>query len=93
MKPLAFAAALLASVALSQDVQRNTDETIAVVKVIPDTKAHNKLGWTTMLGSVCFINIVESGYPYALGHELRHCFEGDWHGSTNNSETCWIRNN
>lgn len=39
-------------------------------------------------GSVCTIHIKRSQYPYCMTHELRHCFEHDWHDAIPNQTDC-----
>ena len=42
-------------------------------------------GWWMVGGrKYCLIRLRE--YPYLLGHELRHCFEGYWHDESPNGE-------
>lgn len=37
-------------------------------------------------GQTCTVFLRE--YPTCLKHEIRHCIEGDWHGSEPNGEDC-----
>ena len=39
-------------------------------------------------GSVCTIHIKSRQYPYCMTHELRHCFEHDWHKDRASTEDC-----
>lgn len=37
---------------------------------------------------VCQIEILRDHYPYCLGHEIRHIFEGQWHAERETLEGC-----
>ena len=43
-------------------------------------------GWAEWKGGICHITLRE--YPACLGHEVRHCFEGDWHAGYRTGEDC-----
>jgi len=56
--------------------------------ILTDDMPANKNGYADWNGSVCTIHLKRSQYPYCMTHELRHCFEHDWHGNTANQTDC-----
>ncbi|MNZ43824.1 hypothetical protein D3C78_614360 [compost metagenome] len=53
------------------------------VRVDPDLRSP---GWADWKGDACRIILRE--YPLCLAHEVRHCFEGDWHAGHRTGEDC-----
>lgn len=51
----------------------------------PGTQA---FGLTRCTKNVCVVEILRDRYPLCLQHEIRHVFEGDWHGSRETLEGC-----
>lgn len=47
----------------------------------------NVLGIAEIVGSTCTIYIRR--YPQCLLHEVRHCFEGNWHEGKKSDEDCY----
>lgn len=47
---------------------------------------HNILGTADIQGNKCIIHLRK--YPHCLAHEVRHCFEGNWHQGEDNDEWC-----
>ncbi|WBL59228.1 hypothetical protein LQF05_15045 [Stutzerimonas stutzeri] len=45
-------------------------------------------GLSRCANGVCVIELLREHYPYCLGHELRHVFEGDWHAGHETLEGC-----
>ncbi|WP_162934928.1 hypothetical protein [Pseudomonas cavernae] len=45
-------------------------------------------GLTRCANGVCVLEILRDRYPFCLQHELRHAFEGDWHGQQETLEDC-----
>lgn len=39
-------------------------------------------------GSFCAIKLRRSTYPYCVAHEIRHAFEGNFHGNAWPTEDC-----
>ena len=54
--------------------------TVVEVKQLPT------LGRAAWSKDTCFIALRE--YPKCLGHEVRHCLEGKWHGDSLNDSDC-----
>ena len=44
------------------------------------------LGEATIKGATCVIRLKK--YPQCLLHEVRHCFEGNWHPKTESEKDC-----
>lgn len=46
------------------------------------------MGQAVVRGDTCYITL--RSYPICLAHEVRHCFEGDWHPKGfGNSDDCY----
>lgn len=59
--------------------------TIVPVVNFSDRNIQGSASWVdTKDGRVCTIFLRE--YPYYLGHEIRHCFEGHWHSDRNGDD-------
>lgn len=39
-------------------------------------------------GNVCKVQILRKHYPFCLQHEMRHVFEGAWHGDLKTTADC-----
>ncbi|WP_312168694.1 hypothetical protein [Stutzerimonas kunmingensis] len=67
------------------------DEALIHVRLVdhidykPGTEA---FGLSRCANGVCVVEILREHYPYCLGHELRHVFEGDWHAGHETLEGC-----
>ncbi len=44
---------------------------------------------TARYGAVCDVKIRKSTYPQCITHELRHCFEGDFHKDRQSDADCY----
>lgn len=51
----------------------------------PDAQAY---GLSRCANGACVIEILRKHYPYCLGHEIRHVFEGQWHEGRETLEGC-----
>ncbi len=47
---------------------------------------HGVDGLATWSDDICLVRL--RAYPRCLGHEIRHCFEGDWHSGRMSYEDC-----
>lgn len=45
-------------------------------------------GQAVCTGSVCQVQILRKHYPFCLQHEMRHVFEGAWHGDLKTTADC-----
>lgn len=45
-------------------------------------------GLSRCANGVCVVEVLRDHYPYCLGHEIRHVFEGDWHAGHESIEGC-----
>lgn len=46
----------------------------------------NVLAYADITGTTCIIYL--RNYPRCLAHEVRHCYEGNWHERRKTSEMC-----
>lgn len=53
---------------------------ITIVDEIVPYKGDNVVGYTDCKLGVCSVQILRSHYPDCIEHEVRHGFEGYWHG-------------
>lgn len=84
-----IAAALLAACDQEAPTPKRTEAFFSVRLVDEITHAvpgHTVHGTTRCANAVCQIEILKSGYPYCLAHEIRHVLEDDWHEGR---ETTW----
>lgn len=82
--------ALLAAVLLSgcddfdgQPPALERTTSVITLSVDPQLKTP---GWASWAGGACHITLRQ--YPQCLAHEVRHCFEGDWHAGHRTGEDC-----
>lgn len=69
-----------------QVIQTNLELKLSVVKSLPAVKGKPQLARTTVGNGFCFIELTK--YPKCLLHEIRHCFEGDWHKGKETTQDC-----
>lgn len=50
--------------------------------------ASKKFGDYSCDGDFCHVRILRKTYPFCVTHEIRHVFEGDWHGQHASTEDC-----
>lgn len=86
------AAAAISGCAVDEPARTPTrDEALIHVRLVdhidykPGTEA---FGLSRCANGVCVVEILREHYPYCLGHELRHVFEGDWHAGHETLEGC-----
>ena len=48
---------------------------------------YSRAGYARVVGDKCYITLRE--YPICLKHEVRHCYEGAWHGNEISSDDCY----
>jgi hypothetical protein len=58
---------------------------IFVVDEIPNAKS-DVLGQAKWSGNRCTVYVRSDIYPYAMTHELMHCFSGNWHEGVRSAE-------
>jgi hypothetical protein len=63
--------------------KRVTDVSTITIDVDPQLETP---GWAEWRGNVCRITLRR--YPECLAHEVRHCFEHDWHPGRRTGEDC-----
>ena len=63
--------------------KRVTDTSIITISVDPQLSTP---GWASWHGNTCHITLRQ--YPQCLAHEVRHCFEHDWHPGRRTGEDC-----
>lgn len=53
-------------------------------RMLPRTTAPNSIGCYIWRDRVCHVYIGQGSLPQELavtGHEVKHCFDGNWHGT------------
>lgn len=63
------------------------DRVIAVIDLVDDLPK-STYGYYTMHDGVCHVRIKKATYPACITHEVRHCFEGDWHKHLSSTQNC-----
>ena len=83
----------LCSCGLLETFDRKTDRVEVVITVQESISNRSKgtRGYSITRNGKCYVYILEEWYPYLLDHEIRHCFEGHWHGDSRNIEHDWIK--
>lgn len=67
------------------------DEVFARIRLVDDIPQHpGAYGYATCNEGVCDIQIRRDIYPDCITHEIRHGFEGLWHGDTESMEDCKV---
>lgn len=61
-----------------------TTSTIEVRKLVGGN--YNVRAYAEITGNTCVIYL--RSYPQCLAHEVRHCFEGNWHEGRHTDEDC-----
>ena len=91
MKYLVILAALLFSACTSIQQSKpkipfpsQTVSTIEIRKLVGGN--YNTLAYALIQGDHCIIYLRH--YPKCLAHEIRHCYEGNWHEGRKSSEYC-----
>lgn len=59
---------------------------LSVVDSLPAIAGKPQLARTTVGGGFCTIELTQ--YPKCLLHEIRHCFEGNWHKGRETTQNC-----
>lgn len=69
-----------------------TDNMLVSVLIVDDAElAANVFADAYYSDGFCIVRIKKSVYPNCIKHEIRHCFEGKWHGDKMNSEDCFSK--
>lgn len=80
---------ILASCSITQPInvqQRKVQVTLTYPVKLPDKAGKPQLARTTVGSGFCIIELVK--YPQCLAHEMRHCFEGNWHEGRETTANC-----
>ena len=62
---------------------------VSVTVELVDSLPNNYTGMAVWNGPSCHVRLLRSAYPRCLQHEIRHCFEGPFHGNHASSEDCF----
>lgn len=89
MRYLGIAAALLLSGCAMFDGPVPIREAMTVRITLTDSLPPDYNGYATWAGDQCDIVLRRSTYPRCMQHEVRHCFEGDFHRNAPSSEDCF----
>lgn len=63
----------------------SNQKTISIHKLVGGN--YNTLGYAEITEDTCAIYLRK--YPICLQHEIRHCFEGNWHEGRKTDEDCF----
>lgn len=63
------------------------DEAIVHIKLV-DNLPYGHYGKATCAEGLCTVLLRRDTYPYCLGHEVRHAFEGNWHEGRESVDDC-----
>lgn len=66
--------------------QRDVKVTLIYPAKLPDKNGLPQLARTTVGDGFCVIELAK--YPQCLAHEMRHCFEFDWHSGRETTANC-----
>lgn len=56
--------------------------------VLTDDMPDRRHGYASWDGSACTVYLKRSQYPFCMAHELRHCFEHNFHDERPNDTDC-----
>ena len=89
MKALILAALLLSGCATFDTIRTppKYSEVTARIVLTDDIK-DDRHGYASWDGSLCTVYLKRSQYPFCMTHELRHCFEHNWHDERPNDTDC-----
>ena len=86
---LSLATTILAACTSTKSInvkQRKVQVTLVYPVKLPDKGGKPHLARTTVGSGFCIIELVK--YPQCLAHEMRHCFEGNWHEGRETTANC-----
>lgn len=89
MKIILIAVLILSVSGCASQYTPKIQEAHFTVQIIDDfnyADSPTKIGEANCRGSHCLIRIKRQYYPQGIAHEVRHVFEGSWHGATNNGQ-------
>ena len=86
MKAVLVALMVLSGCAYEAPVPVRTD--MRVIIKAPQDYADDKMGTATYLPATNTCIVTLRQYPECLLHEIRHCFEGQWHPGRTSDEDC-----
>lgn len=86
MKAVLVALVVLSGCAYEAPVPVRTD--MRVIIKAPQAYADNKMGTATYMPAINTCIVTLRQYPECLLHEIRHCFEGQWHPGRTSDEDC-----
>ena len=77
---------------LQRHISTITIKVDPMLGMLPNTEGESREGEATVTGDKCTVVLRE--YPICLSHEVRHCFEGNWHPKASatfpgNDDDCW----
>lgn len=92
MKRAVIAAALLLSGCATFDGPVPArDEIYAHIRLVDDsTLPAGRMADSLCSNGRCDIRIRRSSYPYCITHEIRHGFEGTFHGNAPSDADCYV---
>lgn len=77
------------SVFEAPEYHRERDTVVAIIELTDDMPADWMIGHANCKDGLCRIKIRKSRYPDCITHEIRHGFEGAFHGNERSDESCY----
>ena len=70
-----------------------TDRTTVVIDLVDRVDNRGSYGMAVWSDDHkrCHVKILKSHYPHCITHEIRHCFEGDFHAGKESVVDCYIK--
>lgn len=65
------------------------DQVFVSIELVDRFDNPRQLGNADCTNGICYIKILKGRYPDCITHEVRHAFEGPWHGNNPSSEDCF----
>ena len=80
-------------VACAQTYDIKTDKTVVVVELVDRVDNRGSYGMAVWSDDHkrCHVRVLRSIYPHCITHEIRHCFEGDFHAGKESVVDCYIK--
>lgn len=67
-----------------------SDEAVIIMTLVDDDALPaNTYAQATYNEIICEVKIKRSVYPDCIKHEVRHCFEGNWHEGHESHDDCF----
>ena len=98
LKPMLWVLVLGLSIKLLQGCSNpvydiKTDKTTVVVELVDRVDNQGSYGMAVWSDDYkrCHVRVLKSIYPHCITHEIRHCFEGDFHAGRDSIADCYTK--